>query len=250
MCVFLFSPNFFIQENIGPVTMAVLGINSLLFFYQLDLPFSTADADVCIGAGKVWFGGQFRRLLLHAFFHGSSMHLYYNMTSLLLKGRLLENVIGTWPFAWLIFSFTLTTGAVLTAMSILLDPLFPQYAFPHTCAIGFSGVLFALNTILPFVLVQPEQSDLYGFRIPTRYVTLAELGLISLLVPNASFMGHLAGILVGFMYITRKFHFWFHMPELLLAPDPLVPRRNGAADQPGAGRGQFFVDARGNLRRQ
>ncbi len=69
-------------ENIGPVTMAVLGLNSLLFFYDLDLPFSTADADVCIGAAQVWYAGQFRRLLLHAFFHGSSMHLYYNMSRL------------------------------------------------------------------------------------------------------------------------------------------------------------------------
>ena len=164
---------------------------------------------------------------------------------------MLEHVVGSFNFAWLIFSFTLTTGAVLTAMSILLDPFFPSYHFPHTCAIGFSGVLFALNTILPHVLVQPEQSDVYGFRVPTKYVTIAELGLISLLVPNASFLGHLAGIIVGFMFISRRFAFWFQMPELLLSPEPVVPQRQDRNAAPG-GRGggnAFFVDERGNLRR-
>jgi hypothetical protein len=106
-------------ENIGAVTMAVLGINSILFFYDLDLPFSTADGDVCIGAAQVWYGGQFRRLLLHAFFHANSAHLYANMSSLLLKGRLLESAFGTRAFAWLIFSFTITTGAVLTILSLV-----------------------------------------------------------------------------------------------------------------------------------
>lgn len=197
------------------------------------------------------------------------MHLYYNMSSLLLKGRLLEHVLKVgircpiaWffdfqkqplPFAWLIFVFTLTTGAMLTALSLLLDPFFPQYAFPSSCAIGFSGVLFALNTILPYVLVQPEQSDVYGFRVPTKYVTIVELALISLLLPNVSFLGHLSGIIVGFMYISRKFDFWFQMPFLLLAPDPGVePRAHNNNNQGAraAGAGAFFVDARGNLRRQ
>ncbi len=106
-------------ENIGAVTMAVLGINCALFFYEFDLPFPTGDADVCIGAAHVWYGGQFRRLLLHAFFHANSHHLYANMTSLLLKGRLLEAAFGTRAFAWLILSFTLTTGVVLTALSLV-----------------------------------------------------------------------------------------------------------------------------------
>ncbi len=106
-------------ENIGAVTMAVLGVCSVLFWYDLDLPFSTADAEVCIGAAQVWYGGQYRRLLLHAFFHANSGHLYANMSSLLLKGRLLESAFGTQAFAWLIFSFTISTGVVLTALSLV-----------------------------------------------------------------------------------------------------------------------------------
>jgi rhomboid domain-containing protein 1 len=272
-------------ENIGAVTMAVLGINCALFFYDLDLPFSTADAEVCIGATQVWYGGQFRRLLLHAFFHANSGHLYANMSSLLLKGRLLESAFGTRGFAWLIFSFALSTGVVLTALSLVrrlasyalfsqlpqvLGPMFPDYHFESTCAIGFSGVLFALNTILPYVLVQPEQQQVFGFQLPTRYVTLFELVLFSMLVPNASFLGHLAGIIVGYAYCTRKLDFWFRMPEMVFAGDEYVRGGNGGGGGGGApaggrrwndddddrdGRprrpnnGGFFVDAQGNLRR-
>ena len=38
-------------------------------------------------------------------------------------------------------------------------------------------------------------------RIPTKYAAWAELALIQLLVPNASFLGHLCGIAAGLIYI-------------------------------------------------
>ncbi len=143
--------------------------------------------------------------------------------------------------------------------------MFPEYRFDSTCAIGFSGVLFALNTILPYVLVQPEQQFVFGFQLPTRYVTLFELVLFSLLVPNASFLGHLAGIIVGYAYCTRRLDFWFRMPEMVFAGDAYVrdgggrgggggggggvPRRNDEGDPRPGNAGGFFVDAQGNLRR-
>ena len=40
-----------------------------------------------------------------------------------------------------------------------------------------------------------------GFRVHTRYAAWLELALISFLVPNASFLGHLCGILAGILYV-------------------------------------------------
>lgn len=40
-----------------------------------------------------------------------------------------------------------------------------------------------------------------GFRLNTRYAAWLELVLISILVPNASFLGHLCGILAGILYV-------------------------------------------------
>lgn len=43
--------------------------------------------------------------------------------------------------------------------------------------------------------------QLLGFRVHTRYATWLELALISFLVPNASFLGHLCGIMAGILYV-------------------------------------------------
>ena len=241
-------------DKIGPVTMGLLIVNSVLFYYDLDLPFSTDARDVCIGAHQVVHHGQWHRILLHAFFHGSSMHLYYNMSSLLLKGRLLEPVMGLIPFVWLILTFSISTGALLTFLTLVLDPWFPHYHFASQCAIGFSGVLFALNTILPYVLIQPEQSNIMGIQLPTKYLTIFELVMISFLVPNASFLGHLCGICIGYLFVTRKFDFFFRMPELLLLPDPNLRNANQAGmhqnPPPNAANRGLFVDEAGVLRRR
>ena len=64
----------------------------------------------------------------------------------------------------------------------------------------FKGVIFALKLITTL-----ENSEGYsyiqGFRVPTRYTAWVELIAIHLLVPNASFIGHLAGILAGLTYM-------------------------------------------------
>jgi rhomboid domain-containing protein 1 len=63
-----------------------------------------------------------------------------------------------------------------------------------------TGVIFALKLIT--TLENPEgYSYVQGFRVPTRYTAWAELIAIHLLVPNASFIGHLAGILAGLIYM-------------------------------------------------
>lgn len=40
-----------------------------------------------------------------------------------------------------------------------------------------------------------------GFQVNTRYATWLELVLIYVMVPNASFLGHLCGILAGILYV-------------------------------------------------
>lgn len=79
-------------EHIPPVTLFVGALNVLLHYVDV-LPLSVYD--VCIGAGAVWHHRDLRRLLLASYYHLDDMHLYYNMTSLLWKGRDLEPRIGS-----------------------------------------------------------------------------------------------------------------------------------------------------------
>jgi rhomboid domain-containing protein 1 len=234
-------------DNLGPVSMAVLVVNIGLSVLDLDFLPWTEFSEVCIGAHDVWYRREYYRLITHAIFHVNSMHLYYNMSSFLFKGRLLERVMGSIQFAWLIMCFIIGSGMVLTASTLFLDAYFPQYNAGFSCAVGFSGVLFALNTILPFMLRSPEQSQIMGFQFPTKYVTLVELVMIHLLVPGSSFLGHLAGIFVGLMFVSRKFDFIFRMPELLwMTP----PHQGNYQPQPPRNNGQMYVDENGVLRQR
>lgn len=70
----------------------------------------------------------------------------------------------------------------------------------HGCAVGFSGILFALKVVHNHT--NPGgQTSYYGLRIANKYASWAELVIIQLIYPNASFLGHLSGIIAGFIYI-------------------------------------------------
>jgi rhomboid domain-containing protein 1 len=47
----------------------------------------------------------------------------------------------------------------------------------------------------------PGWSSVYGFALPTKYACWAELLVMQLLVPEASFWGHLCGILAGLLHV-------------------------------------------------
>lgn len=76
---------------------------------------------------------------------------------------------------------------------------------------GFSAVLFAIKVVLTQQSSSSRsryiscdyfiKSSVMGFVVPTKYVYWFELVLIQVLVPNASFIGHLCGILTGLLCI-------------------------------------------------
>lgn len=68
-----------------------------------------------------------------------------------------------------------------------------------SCAVGFSAVLFALKYVLNHG--SPSQSSIMGITLPTKYAAWAELILVSIMTPQASFIGHLSGILAGILYV-------------------------------------------------
>ncbi|CAM9230190.1 unnamed protein product [Hapterophycus canaliculatus] len=142
---------------------------------------------------------EIRRLLLSPFVHLDDMHLYYNMASFLLKGVSLELTMGTQAFAGLL-AFTLLASQTLMMLAawVLLEG-FDTPSAMNTCTVGFSGVLFALKYALS--RRSPGVTMVMGFRVHTRYAAWLELVLISVLVPNASFLGHLCGILAGILYV-------------------------------------------------
>ncbi|XP_073982608.1 rhomboid-related protein 4-like [Rhodnius prolixus] len=184
-------------DVIPPITLCTIIGQTLLYVEAFEVPWSKHD--VCISAKKVWYDKNYKTLLLSTFEHADDMHLYYNMISFLLKGRTLEPLYGSANFALLLSILCLMTSSIYVSLGVLLSNVLNDSSLLYSCAIGFSGVIFALKIITTDN--SSGSSVIMGIRVPTKYAAWAELIAIHILVPNASFLGHLAGIIAGVLYV-------------------------------------------------
>ncbi|XP_038549061.1 rhomboid-related protein 4-like isoform X1 [Micropterus salmoides] len=190
--------------NIPAVTLTVLGFNVYLYMFPA-APLMKA----CVSLQYVYKDKDWRRLFLSPLHHVDDWHLYFNMVSFLWKGIRLERRLGGGWFLYLLSVFSLLTGlvylllqAALTTLmkdSDLLAEFIDVSSHSRECAVGFSGVLFALKVVtnhynpggVTFVL---------NIRVSNRFASWVELVMIYLIAPGTSLIGHLAGILVGLLY--------------------------------------------------
>ena len=110
------------------------------------------------------------RVVLPAFYHGSTWHVAVNMGSLLWKGSRLERAMGGRDFAILVAWCVVASGALAVAVAWLARDAFP--AVLHSCAVGFSAVLFALKVVLN-TTSDGESQMMFGLRVPTRHAAWA-----------------------------------------------------------------------------
>ncbi|XP_077578241.1 rhomboid-related protein 4 [Stigmatopora nigra] len=181
-------------DNIPPVTLATLGLNAYLFLFPA-VPLMKA----CVSVHRAYDWGEWRRLLLSPFHHADDMHLYFNMASFLMKGIRLERRLGSTWFAYALAVFSLLTGAIYLALEAGLTHLTEDQSYSAACAVGFSGVIFALK-VLNNHYHPGGVTYVMGFPVSNRYASWVELILIHITSPGTSFVGHLAGILVGLLY--------------------------------------------------
>ncbi|XP_042517956.1 rhomboid-like protein 14, mitochondrial [Macadamia integrifolia] len=209
-------------ERKPPVTAGLLVANALVYLRPgfLDKLLPALD--------EVWFNPHLvvkhrdlRRFFLSAFYHMGESHLVYNMMSLLWKGIQLETSMGSIEFASMVAALLgMSQGITLLLSKALL--LFFDYerAYYYEHAVGFSGVLFGMKVVLN------SRSDNYtyvhGLIVPARYAAWAELILIQMFVPGVSFLGHLGGILAGFLYLQIKSSY--------SGPDPVTTILRGLTD--------------------
>ena len=190
--------------KVPPVTLALIGSQFLIYFGFLDGFFHWDPRNVCIGYNAVWEKRSFLRLLTGAFVHLDEWHLYYNMTSLLWKGFHLERKKFSTPyFAAIIATFIPFCGLFTILLDYMVSELLDDYSRLYVCAAGFSSVIFALKVLLSHY--EPSQTVFImgSFPVNSRYACWFELLLIQMVTPNASFTGHLAGILVGLLFIWK-----------------------------------------------
>ncbi|XP_029923550.1 rhomboid-related protein 4-like isoform X2 [Myripristis murdjan] len=177
--------------NIPPVTLAVLGLN--VYYYLVPIvPLSEA----CMSVRMVYWDADWLRLLLSPLHHANEWHLGLNMSSLLWKGITLERRVGGAWFLYLLSVFYVLTGLVYLLLGVWLTEITKDQSYSWNCAVGFSGVLFAL-TVISNYYCPLGVTNVIGI-----HTTWVELTLIQLVAPGTSLISHLAGILVGLLYIA------------------------------------------------
>ncbi|CAB4055034.1 RHBDD1 [Lepeophtheirus salmonis] len=157
--------------------------------------------------------GHFSSILLGPLFHADDIHLYYNMANFIWKGRKLERIYGSINFALLLLVLTIGSSLSFVGLSYLAADFLQDPSFIRTRAIGFSGVLFALK-----VIVARDNPLTIGM--------WAELVITQLAVPNASFLGHLSGVLFGLCFVLNPFTSFVQSVQKSISKYHILATRN------------------------
>ncbi|KAJ1253868.1 hypothetical protein BS78_K165100 [Paspalum vaginatum] len=150
----------------APATAALLAANVLVFLRPGPLHgILPKKAYVAFNPRLFLKFRDLKTFFLSPLYHSNEAHLFCNMTTLLWMGIRLEELIG---------------------LCLLGD----DAAYYDHHSVGFSGVIYGMAVVLSW-------SDKF---MHLKFGVLADLFLSKALVPNADFLGHLGGILAGFVY--------------------------------------------------
>jgi glycopeptide antibiotics resistance protein len=134
------------------------------------------------------------------------------------------------------------SAAIMLASSLLLFKHSGNAHHLTASAIGYSCVLFGMTSFESLSHATATISVL-GLRLPALFAPFASLIMVSILVPSSSFVGHLGGILAGF--ITGALSLEQRLPMLFLATLLLLCllskyARSHAAPQPHERREDWY----------
>ncbi|CAI4228238.1 unnamed protein product [Auanema sp. JU1783] len=136
--VYLLAMQLLSAGPIPPITLGAILLQIAVFLGYVPFLDSDKTKSLCLLPTKIIQNGEWYRLIFPVIMHGSDMHLYYNMISLLYKGKKLEKKLGSSTFACILCVFTIASTCMTVAVSSLLDT-FVGTEFSRQCAVGFSG---------------------------------------------------------------------------------------------------------------
>ncbi|GAA1781013.1 MULTISPECIES: rhomboid family intramembrane serine protease [Streptomonospora] len=163
------------------VTWALLALIGAGFVAQFASPGQWLSSQFGMNGQAVVFGGQWYRLVTSAFLHVGVMHLLFNGLALYIVGQQVETALGHARYTAL-WVLSAVGGSVL---SLLLAP--------ESWSVGASGAIFGLFGAV-FVIGRRLRLDI-RFIVGLLVVNL----LITFLVPNIAWAGHIGGLAVGLL---------------------------------------------------
>ncbi len=178
---------------------------------------STANlSHFSIAAAPVIFFHEYYRIVSSAFVHGGAFHILMNMMSLAQLGPALEIQFGTLQMLISSFWIVLIEGFLYVTINYILGTyILNDRSWLMMAGVGYSGVLFSY-AIMDSYHTSVQSRSVFGFfNVPAKVYPWILLVLISLFLPNISFMGHLCGILAGILVVNGWLIWLLPLPEYL-----------------------------------
>lgn len=178
-----------------PVTITLIGLCIVAFIAQHQQSFVAAFGDHgALSAHAIVQRFQLWRALTYCFMHANIPHILLNMTALFQLGYLLEPMLGSGMF--------LTCAATLNALSVVLYCAFcylGDWVLPNSMALHLTRVSIVGMSSVLFGLMAIESIRSQRQVVPWVILIVIQLSWNH----HVSFLGHVSGILSGYMY-----HYW------------------------------------------
>ncbi|WOG98224.1 hypothetical protein DCAR_0417565 [Daucus carota subsp. sativus] len=165
--------------------------------------------EVCFLPVAVISRFQVYRIYSSVIFHGSLLHVLFNMLAFVPLGSELERIMGSIRLSYITILLATSNALLNLLIAALLahNPFYPFPIFMDECAIGFSGILFSM-IVIETSLSGAQHRSVFGlFNVPAQWYAWILLVVLQLVMSNVSLLGHLCGILSGFAYTYGLFNF-------------------------------------------
>lgn len=217
------------KTEIYPSTSILLLLNiGLAFIYwdkRVDPSTVSKQFQKIVHEMELW------RSFTGALAHFETLHLLFNMMTLQALGTMLESRLASIPFLYYnICLIPLTTIFMIGLIKFQIRQTGNEQ-FAQTSSVGFSGVLFAWSVVsslesnavcpIPFatdVCFDTHRFDIGFIQLKFNLGPFVQLLLMQFIMPRASFIGHLSGIICGFL-----FHWRILPSEIFWSPQVLIP---------------------------
>ncbi|RLN39884.1 rhomboid-like protein 15 isoform X1 [Panicum miliaceum] len=201
-------------SSIPFITSGVVLICGAIYLLCLLVGYDSYDT-ICFLPSAVASHFQVYRFYTSVLFHGSLLHVLFNMLALVPLGMELERIMGSVRLLFLMFLLA-STNAILhltIAFLVAYNPLYPVPYLVNECSIGFSGVIFSM-IVIETSLSGVQSRSVFGlFNVPAKWYAWILLVLFQFLASNVSLLGHLCGILSGFAYTYGLFNYLLPGPS-------------------------------------
>lgn len=212
-----------------PATTFLMAVNVLLAIVYWKN--QTDPSSVCKEYRKIVLDKEYHRSFTGATAHFEPLHLGFNMMSLYALGSELELRYGSIPFLFRNLALIPMTTIVMMTLVWIQIRYTGNDELKYTRTIGYSGVLFAWMVIsslerdsmcpvpiAPDVCFHTHVVSVGSLDLKWNFGPMVQLVLAQVIMPRVSFIGHLAGIICGFIM-----HWNLLWAEIVWSPQVFIP---------------------------